>query len=459
MMENISDEICEKIIEVYSNKIPDKVFEEVKMHILDYYSASFAGYRVNHKFNEINRKIYMEMGGLAESTVLFSKKKIPMCNAAYLNAMYAHGADMDDGNSKSAGHIATHVISAVFAMAESKEYIWEDVLRAISVGYDFFNIIGGLAQPYLYQKGFHSTGIVGGIASAAACSYLLGLDKTGMKNAVSLAAVQASGLIIIDESGQSCKPINPANAAKIGVLCARMADEGVEAPFEPLESKKGWFNAFSDLKKLQNSTEWYPYNYTILDSYLKKYPTCRHTHSCIEGACKLREKLRENNWRIGDIKKIKINIYSSAIRSAGSIVCPQNQEEAKFSIAYAVAIALCKKNFSINDILSIDHSNEVEELERKVELYEDETTFVKGKNYRGCRMTIVVKNGDEYNEIVDYPKGEYEKKLSWNEISKKFEECSAGLIDMKDFEDVVSHCIGINRQGKFCVMNKVISER
>ena len=32
---------------------------------------------------------------------------------AFLNALYAHGADLDDGNSKSAGHIGASVISAV----------------------------------------------------------------------------------------------------------------------------------------------------------------------------------------------------------------------------------------------------------------------------------------------------------------------------------------------------------
>lgn len=42
-----------------------------------------------------------------------------MTNAAFMNAVYAHGADMDDGNRKSAGHIGAHVISSVLRWVRS----------------------------------------------------------------------------------------------------------------------------------------------------------------------------------------------------------------------------------------------------------------------------------------------------------------------------------------------------
>ena len=90
-----------------------------------------------------------------------------MTNAAFMNAVYAHGADMDDGNRKSAGHIGAHVISSVFALGEKLGVTWKDIIVAINVGYEFFNRIAGAAQPGLYNRGFHSTGIAGAMACGA----------------------------------------------------------------------------------------------------------------------------------------------------------------------------------------------------------------------------------------------------------------------------------------------------
>ena len=50
------------------------------------------------------------MGGTEEASVMFAGKKYPVENAAFMNAVYAHGADMDDGNRKAMGHVGAHVM-------------------------------------------------------------------------------------------------------------------------------------------------------------------------------------------------------------------------------------------------------------------------------------------------------------------------------------------------------------
>ena len=89
------------------------------MFIADYYAASIAGYRVNKQFNKVVMSIIKEDSGTEQASILFEKKKYPVTNAAFMNAVYAHGADMDDGNRKSAGHIGAHVISSVLRWVRS----------------------------------------------------------------------------------------------------------------------------------------------------------------------------------------------------------------------------------------------------------------------------------------------------------------------------------------------------
>ncbi len=448
-MNHITKELCKNALEMRTNHLSTENIELIKMHVLDYYAAAFAGYRINKDFNRINEEIFFEAGGKAESSVLFTNEKLPAFHAAYMNALYAHGADMDDGSSKAAGHISTHVIPAVLAVAETVKCSWEDVFIAVNTGYDFFNVLAGKAQPSLYRKGFHSTGVAGGIACAAACAQILKLNETQMYNAVSLAVVQAGGLIIIDESGQECKPINPANAARIGVLCALMAFKGLNAPQNPLESKKGWFNAFSDVKEPDvNEIE----QYTIKDCYIKLYPTCRHTHSCIEAAIAIHDRIKNGE----KIQRIDINIYGNAIRSAGTIVSPKNSEEAKFSIAYATSIALLSGMFTLGDISSIDHSEEVTELEQKINLISDEKTIDSTGTIRGCRMTVITDKGKEYTETVLYPKGERDKKLTWKELEQKIFECADDVVDNKTVAYVIKKIVNLKLKEDFKAINVVL---
>lgn len=405
--------------------LPEKVIDQTKKAIADYIASSFAGYRVNAEVNSVMMSLIDEMGGVEQSSVIFSRKKYPISNAAFISALYSHGADIDDGNRKAAGHIGTHVLSAVFALSETLPVLWKDVFLAINVGYEVFNRIAGSAQPSLYNKGFHSTGIAGSIASAAACGKLLGLNSEGIYNAISLGAIQSSGLIIIDESGQACKPINPANAARTGVVSAQLAAKGVVSSQNPLESKKGWFNAFSDSIDENTLLGGLGEEFTICQSYLKLYPTCRHTHCVIEASIKIRDRMLMKGIDLEDIDIIQVIIYPSAIKSAGSIELPSTPEEAKFSIHYSLATALCYGRFRLSDLYCEHISEEIRDTTRKITLIPDETMEATG--IRGAKVVVKFSDGMTEEETILIPKGEASKPLTWNDISTKIDMCAEGL--------------------------------
>lgn len=434
-------------VELTYNKLPSKVIETTKLFIADYYAACFAGYKVNTMFNKAVLETIKEFGGQEQATVLYEEKKYPVHEAAFMNAIYAHGADLDDGNKISAGHIGASVISSVFALAEWMQYSWDNVIVAINVGYDFFNKIAGAAQPGLYEKGFHSTGVAGGIASAAACAKLLDLDIEAFYNAVSIAAVQSSGLIIIDESGQGCKPINPGNAARIGVFSAVLASKKINSPKNILQSKKGWFNAYAENNNMIMKVDDLGKNFTIMDSYLKLYPSCRHTHSCIDAILELRSNMGEEQFE--NIKYIKIFIYPSAIKSAGKIVQPQNAEEAKFSITYAVATALYKGEFTIDDLYIDNLSTSILEAIKKVELISDESMEDREKGIRGCKVEIGFYNNKIVNQQIRNPKGEGNNPLSWSDILRKMTQCINEFENSKDANRIVEECISMERFDEF----------
>lgn len=453
-MEEITNKLSEFFFDLKLDWLNVEVINKTKLFIADYYAACLAGYRINKSFNEANLRYFREMQGVKQATVFLEAVKLPMENAAFMNALYAHGADMDDGNRNAAGHIGTSVISAVFSLAEgicAKGIYtnWGDIFLAVNAGYEAFNRIAASVQPGLYLKGFHATGIAGGIAAGVACAKLLGLNKQEIYNTISLAALQSSGLLIIDESGQQCKPINPANAAKNGLFSALLSSQGVEGPRNPLESEKGWLHTFSDQIEEKVIFKNLGTTFTICESYQKLYPTCRHTHSCIDAAVRAYSKMSEVKESIKNICNIEVYIYRNAIRSAGKIKYPKNAEEAKFSIHYAVGVVLSTGKFELDDLFPERAVPEVWELTNKIELIEADYLENREKGIRGAELRIFFQNGNVIKETVRVPRGEGNYGLTWDEMADKMFMSSKGVILAEKAKRLIEKCKQIEMDDRF----------
>ena len=418
--------LSEFISRLQYDDLTEEVIETTKDYIIDYYAACFAGMKVNEKFNRAIEDILFETGGREEASVLCSDKKLPVGEAAFLNAVYAHGADMDDGNRKAMGHVAAHVMSAVFALAETLPVSGEDVIVAINVGYEVYNRVAAAVQPGLVRRGFHSTGTAGAIACGAAAAKLMGLDEKGIYNAISLSAIQSSGLMIITESGQSCKPINPANAARIGIMSAKLAKRGVESSAYPLESKKGWFHAMSDEVDETAITQGLGTVFTITESYLKPYPSCRHTHCGIEAALSVREEVGSLTAEM--IDSIKVFIYRNAIQIAGQIELPKCAEDSKFSIHYSLAVALLKGHFNLGDLPVESITEDIQAVVGKIRLVEDESMEDRKAGIRGAKTVIRLADGREFARVVLVPKGDAANPFTHDDMYAKLLSCTEGLL-------------------------------
>lgn len=417
-----------------------EVIKATKLFILDYYAACFAGIKVNSKFNHAIWHILKNNGGRPEASVLLAEKKIPAMDAAFMNAIYAHGADMDDGNRKAMGHIAAHVMSAVFGMSETMEVSGKDIIVAINVGYEVYNRIAAAAQPGLVQRGFHSTGTAGAIACGAACAKLMKLDATGIYQAMALAAVQASGLMIVTESGQECKPLNPANAARTGIFSAKLSATGIMGPKNPLESGMGWFHAMSGEINDELILDGLGEKFTICESYLKPYPSCRHTHCAIECALEIRERIIKRYGKINGalIRKICLYTYKNAIAIAGQIKIPDSSEESKFSIHYALATALIKGRFSLNELEVLNMGSEIQDIIEKIELKETPLMEDRKAGVRGAKLDIILFDGTNYTKEIMLPKGDALNPFTWNDVLIKLTNCSEGILSMRQRERLVS---------------------
>lgn len=436
--------------------LPAEAVEQTKLFIADYYAACFAGEKVNAAFNRAAADTLTFMGGREEASVLFSDTRLPAMNAAFMNAVYAHGADMDDGNRKAMGHVGAHVMSAVFALAETLAVSGESVFTAINAGYEVYNRLAAAAQPGLVHRGFHSTGTAGAIACGAACAKLMGLDADGIYQAMSMSAIQSSGLIVIAESGQSCKPLNPANAARTGIFSALLAAKGVKSSVYPLESGKGWFHAMTDEIDESQITNGLGSAYTITESYIKPYPSCRHTHCGIEAALRIRERLLADGKSAADVRAVRVNIYDNAIKIAGQIRVPPTADDAKFSIHYSLATALEKGRFGLDDLDLSGMTEGITRLIDRIELIPDAAMEDRAAGIRGAKVTATLADGSAYEAQVLIPKGDAANPFTWADMADKMRACMGDKLGGAQIDGVIARVRGLDKARRFGSINDVL---
>lgn len=403
--------------------------------ILDYFAAAYAGYKLNAAFNGAVARVVYAQGGAEESSVLFQGRKYPARSAAFMNAVYGHGAELDDGNKKAAGHAGVHLIPAVFALADKIGSSNDTVLAALATGYEAYVRIAAAAQPGMIQRGFHSTGMAGTLACAAACARLYQLDVQGIEDAIALATTMSGGLLSYGDSRPAIKPLNPGKAAENGVFAAMLANEGVQGPTEALEGRNGWFHAVTD--DIDESCLRGSDHLLLHDCYFKLYPSCRHTHCGIDAAAALHGKVSPDT-----IREIQVYIYQNAITLAG-IQYPRNQDETKFSIQYTLACTLLAGSYGISDMNPPRMTEEVVSLIDRIRLIPDASMEDRTRGVRGARVVIVKKNGERLEETVLAPRGDPENPLTRDDIIEKLRACAQGQADSKKLDMLVEKILGI----------------
>ncbi|MCR2046570.1 MmgE/PrpD family protein [Acetatifactor muris] len=351
--------------------------------------------------------------------------------AAFLNSLYGHGAELDDGCRMAMGHVGVHVIPAVLALAEAEEKTQDEIMVAIAVGYETYIRISAAAQPGMIKRSFHSTGMAGGIACAASCAKLLGLDAEGIEDAMSLASTMSSGLLTYSESRQMIKPINPARAAETGVFAARLAQSGIKGPLNFLEGPNGWFHAVADSVNKQMISKEFGH-LLIHDCYFKLYPSCRHTHCGIEAASNIHKKVNPD-----EINKVYLYLYPNAIKLAGQIKFPVEPDETKFSIHYSCAIALLYGEYGVDYMNPPLVNNAIRDMINKIELISDEEMEDREKGIRGTKIEVIMKDGKKVNDIVIVPKGDPENPLNDKDLWMKLKLCAKDIVSENIVEKLV----------------------
>jgi 2-methylcitrate dehydratase PrpD len=371
-----------------------------------------------HETIEAALAAVQELAPSAQASLLGRREKVDIANAAMLNGISSHTFDFDDTHLKTIIHPAGPVASAALALGEHIGASGRDVIDALVIGIEVFCRVGNAVYPDHYDRGWHITGSIGMLGSAAACARLLKLDVTQTRMALGIAASQPVGLR--EQFGTMTKPLHPGAAAKAGMMAALMAKHGFTASSRALEAPRGLLQVFSEKTDWAEVTENLGQSWEIALNTYKPFACGIVIHPSIDGCVQLRNA---HALTAGQIEKVTIKVHSLVLELTGKKT-PRTGLESKFSVYHSCAVGLLFGQAGEHEYT--DHVvglPEVLALRGRVEAIVDDSI-----DEASADVTVLTTDGRSLHLFVEHAIGSLERPMSEAQLKAKFVDQSAPVI-------------------------------
>jgi len=403
----------------YSDLSQD-VIQKAKYFFLDFIGVAIAGSRCNS--SEIVIAFAHETKG--DSTIIGTQVGTSSSLAALANGAMAHALEIDDTSTEASLHPGAVIFPAAIAASEIAHCDGKRFITSIVAGYETTIRIGKAVNPSEhYSRGFHATGTCGVFGATVTASKILGLDEEEMTNALGIAGSLTSGSMAFLQNGAWTKRLHPGWAAHNGIIASKLAKRRFTGSSDILEGRYGFLNSFSSNPNFELITNDLGKSFEIVKVSIKNHACCRYKQSAIDAIINI---VSRNDLQPRDIEKVNIQLVGTAIPIVVEPVStkynPRNVVDAQFSMPFGAAVAILRRRAFIDEYqMDLVSSEEVKALMRKVKCEHNPDL---DKDYPKVWPSIVnieTTKGRVFEERVDYPKGDPENPLTWEELTDRFD--------------------------------------
>ncbi len=409
-------------------QLPEEVIDKVKYRFLDFITVACRGSREGSSQTMFR---FVRETGRGEGVMIGTKAKAPYLYAALANGTSSHAIELDDVDNEASLHPGVAVFPSALATSEMVRASGKSFILAVVLGYEVMVRLGkALGPENSYKRGFHPTGTCGTFGSSVASSKILGLKEEGFLNAIGISGSQASGSMEYLAQGAWTKRFHAGWAAHSGMVAALLSQKGFTGPSSMIEGRDGFLHAYSNGADPSKVLAGIGSGFEILRTSVKPHACCRYMQPPIDGVLRI---VQENNLRPEEVEKIKVGVLRAGAHLVAdpieSKVEPQSIVDAQFSMPFGAAVAVLHRKAGLKEFqLAVIQSRAVREMMKRVECIIDpdlERTFP--KQWRAT-AEILTKEGKRYFTTIDYPKGDPENPLSWEELIERFHDLTGRIL-------------------------------
>ncbi len=412
----IARTLAQFLTETTIASLPAQAVDHAAMLIAS--TLASAAYGKGIASSAIIRDLARERGGRPDAPVWFdSGAKLPIADAAQVNAVMSDAAASDDSDLRAIVHCGTPLTSTALAIAERTGAGGEEVLAAIVLGYEAAGRIGDGVIPGFRDQGFHGC-LVAIFAAAVAAGRLLRLDLTQMTRTIALSATSIGGLAAAANTSVA-REYHAGLAVQLGINAALAAERGYAAEETILEAPHGFFEAYGRVdgaaggalatRDLGGSWD------IITDMAVKLVPGGHPYHAFGEAAA--------NAARDGDIAAAEIDaitVSRPGLTALGGPRHPSDLIGMAHSPAYFIAAGAADHAFSWQ------HASPEKIADPVIHGLIDKITVgtppsdPDGRYRQGATVTIRTRDGRAVTSTVYAPKGSGLLGIDWADIDAKY---------------------------------------
>ena len=427
----------------YSDLAPEAI-HEVKRRLIDSTGTALGAYRSEPA--RIVRSLAQSAPVSHGAVIIGTRSQATPDVAAFCNGAHVRYLDYNDTYlSREPAHPSDN-IPATLAVAQAVDATGRDFILATVIAYEIQCRLCDAAS--LRKHGWDHVFYVA-LASALGAGKLYRLDAIEMAHALGLAGV-CNISTRQTRTGQISmwKACAASNAARGGVLAAKLASEGFTGPNEIFEGPKGVFTmltkgAFDVVLGSRRD------GFMINKTYIKYWPAEYHAQSAIDAALQLRREIHAAGKTADDVARIEIESFEAAVSIIGSEPekwRPTSRETADHSMGYMVCAALYDgevtkktfepKRFTDPKVLSLLDRTSIREAD---DLNPGYPAGIPN------RLTITLKDGAMLVKQVEFPRGHAGNPMTDEEVEAKFRTLADGVISEKTQDAILKQAWNLDK--------------
>lgn len=476
MEKSISRVISEFAVNLKYEDLPEDVIYEVKRYLYDSIGCAFGAYKT--KDVNIIRDICKNMGGREEATVIAFGDKIPAVNAALVNSLMIRSLDFNDIYWKEDPSHPSDVIPAALSIAEMVGASMNDVIVAIVLAYEFEQRLCLFAKPGIRERKWHHATLTQFVSPVVA-GKVLGLTVDQMVNAIGISGSH-NHTIGCPTAGKLTMMKNTVDpmATQSGVFAALMAQQGYSGTEKVFEGKEGFMDCFGGwnakdekldpvkMKGREGESEWswdvdaliggLGKSWKILECSMKAFPTEALTHTHISATLKT---IISHDIKYDEIESVTITTIARAcdILFDPHKYRPESRETADHSLPYCIAAAIVDRKITTQSFS--DEKLKDPRIWEVIDRIKGDASIEFEKMFpakQPSKVVIKTKNGREFSEYLEYPKGDPREPMTMEDLENKFNGLSSGLLNskrQKEIKEMIFNCEEMDTRN---FMNKLV---
>lgn len=425
------------------DSIPDTVIHDAKRSLLNWLGVAIGAIR--HPTIEIALKTVQDSAGQPAAAVLGRPERLDIINAAFINGVSSHVFDFDDTHLRTIIHPSGPVAPALLALSEVQTVSGAELLHAFILGVEIECRIGNAIYPSHYDVGWHITGTAGVFGAAAAVGKLLGLDSDVLTQALGVAASQAGGTR--EMFGTMTKPFHVGNAARNGLLAARLAGNGFTSSMQPLEAQRGYAYTAATERNLDELTVNLGETYEISVNTFKPFACGIVIHPVIDACVQLRNR---HGLTAQDIRSVAVRANPLVLELTGKRT-PAVGLEGKFSVFHSAAVAFIHGKAGEEEYSDAAvRDGTVTKLRDSVEV-----TISPDVRTDEAFVSVTTTDGTVYEIHVEHAIGSLARPMTDGDLETKFRDVTTGVIDTATADRLIELCWTLDSLPDAALLNRV----